>query len=296
MKYVFFIFLIVFAFAGLEAQNTGENATSIRQQMATIRQSTDWDDPVAAKKANEQIRELSKKLMAAGKAPTGLPNNLSKEEADRAKEDAVDDKMKMIGQIMKSVAGGEGAAILLGEPVREEIVEDYQKDDDKTIKNSEFLQSMTFLLINMSMPCIDLVIKQMPNFKGIKILVIISGGKAVSTDFQTILNNAKGYPLESLYITDFGIFLDKLPPQVFKFSNLQKLGIYNNRINSLPPEMESFANLKELYVDVNPITTLSPWIAKMSNLQKLGIGNTKISTTDIAAIKTQLPNCQILEK
>ena len=296
MKYVFFIFLIVFAFAGLEAQNTGENATSIRQQMATIRQSTDWDDPVAAKKANEQIRELSKKLMVAGKAPADLPNSLSKEEADRAKEEAVDDKMRMIGQIMKSVAGGEGADILLGEPVREEIVEDYQKDDDKTIKNSEYLQSMTFLLINMSMPGIDLVIKQMPNFKGIKTLVIISGGKAVSTDFQTILNNAKGYPLESLYITDFGIFLDKLPPQVFKFSNLQKLGIYNNRINSLPPEMESFANLKELYIDVNPITSLSPWIAKMSNLQKLGIGNTKVSTTDIAAIKTQLPNCQILEK
>ena len=296
MKYVFFIFLIVFAFAGLEAQNTGENATSIRQQMATIRQSTDWDDPVAAKKANEQIRELSKKLMVAGKAPADLPNSLSKEEADRAKEEAVDDKVKMIGQIMKSVAGGEGADILLGEPVREEIVEDYQKDDDKTIKNSEYLQSMTFLLINMSISGIDLVIKQMPNFKGIKTLVIISGGKAVSTDFQTILNNAKGYPLESLYITDFGIFLDKLPPQVFKFSNLQKLGIYNNRINSLPPEMESFANLKELYIDVNPITSLSPWIAKMSNLQKLGIGNTKVSTTDIAAIKTQLPNCQILEK
>jgi hypothetical protein len=296
MKQLFLIMLLVLAFAAIKAQNSGGNASDIRKQMATIRQSTDWDDPVAAKKANEQIRELSKKLMVAGKAPADLPNNLSKEEADRAKEDAVDDKMKMIGQIMKSVAGGEGADILLGEPVREEIVEDYQKDDDKTIQNSEFLQSMTFLLINMSMPGIDLVIKQMPNFKGIKMLVIISGGKAVSTDFQTILNNAKGYPLESLYITDFGIFLDKIPPQVFKFSNLQKLGIYNNKINSLPPEMESFANLKELYVDVNPITTLSPWIAKLSNLQKLGIGNTKISTTDIAAIKTQLPNCQILEK
>lgn len=53
-------FLLLFCGLGMSfltwAQNGTGNATTLRRQMAKIRQSTNWNDPVAAKKANEQIR------------------------------------------------------------------------------------------------------------------------------------------------------------------------------------------------------------------------------------------------
>jgi apolipoprotein N-acyltransferase len=42
------------------SQPSQEEITKIRQQMAKIRQSTDWDDPAAAAKANEEIQKLAR--------------------------------------------------------------------------------------------------------------------------------------------------------------------------------------------------------------------------------------------
>jgi len=197
---------------------------------------------------------------------------------------------------MVSVAGGKGADILLAKPIREKIKEDYKKDDDKTQNSPDFLQSMPFLLINMAMPGVQAVIDQMPNFKGIKILVITSGGKPAGANLSGILKNAKDYPLESLYITNFGQFLIKIPAEVFKFNKLSVLGIYNNKITSLSPEIGELMQLKELYIDINPINSLLPWIPKLTGLTKLGIAKTGISTAEISALAKQIPNCQILEK
>jgi len=198
--------------------------------------------------------------------------------------------------MMESVAGGKGADILLAKPIREKIKDEYKKDDDKTQNSPDFLKSMPFLLINMAMPGVQAVIDQMPNFKGIKVLVITSGGKPVAANLSGILKNAKDYPLESLYITNFGQFLIKIPAEVFKFSKLSVLGIYNNKITTLSPEIGELKQLKELYIDVNPINTLAPWIPKLTGLTKLGIAKTGISTAEITAIAKQIPNCQILEK
>jgi hypothetical protein len=69
MKHFILLLLILITTCAANAQNTNGSAASIRKQMATIRQSTNRDDPAAARKANEQIRELSKKLIMAGKPP-----------------------------------------------------------------------------------------------------------------------------------------------------------------------------------------------------------------------------------
>jgi Leucine-rich repeat (LRR) protein len=287
------------------AQTTGNDAASIRQQMAAIRKSTNWSDPAAAKAANVKIQELAAKLTQAIRQ-SNQSQQQSQQNSNETPEDAktkndlqqkMDDyNTKLWNQMMVSAAGGKGADILLAKPIREKIKEDYKRDDDKTQNSPDFLKSMPFLLINMAMPGVQAVIDQMPNFKGIKVLVITSGGKPAGADLAGILKNAKDYPLESLYITNFGQFLIKIPAEVFKFSNLSVLGIYNNKITTLSPEIGDLKQLKELYIDVNPINSLAPWIPKLTGLTKLGIAKTGISTAEITAISKQIPNCQILEK
>ncbi len=60
-------FLLLICSELLFAQNA-PNTDAIRKQMAKIRQTTDWNDPVAAKKANEEIKKLAQQL--AGGQPT----------------------------------------------------------------------------------------------------------------------------------------------------------------------------------------------------------------------------------
>lgn len=52
--------LFIFSQALIAQNQTG--AEAIRKQMAKIRQSTDWNDPAAAKKANEEIKKMAQQL------------------------------------------------------------------------------------------------------------------------------------------------------------------------------------------------------------------------------------------
>lgn len=72
MKYaIILIFLCISAIAG--AQNT-QSTEQIKAQMAKIRQTTNWDDPAAAEKANAEIRRLASQ-MTGGKSPFATGNN-----------------------------------------------------------------------------------------------------------------------------------------------------------------------------------------------------------------------------
>lgn len=67
LKLLFTAFLLFIFNIALIAQNQ-PNVDAIRKQMAKIRQSTDWNDPAAAKKANEEIKKLAQQL--SGGQPT----------------------------------------------------------------------------------------------------------------------------------------------------------------------------------------------------------------------------------
>ena len=60
MKYFLLIWALLFA---VSAYSQNMDASQIKKRMAEIRKTTNWDDPTAAKKANEEIKELSKKLI-----------------------------------------------------------------------------------------------------------------------------------------------------------------------------------------------------------------------------------------
>lgn len=269
-----------------------QDAASIKQQLSAIRKSTNWEDPAAAKKANEQIKELSKKLMMTGNPQRNQPPNQSKAEVEQAKKDATDEKMKTWSQIMKSASGGESADVLLGEPVREEIKEDYRNDESDGI-NPAILSESTTLILDFSLPVTQFLVSQMELFRSIKTLVIIGVESIVPVDLNSILEKAIKYPLYELYIVGFEANLKKIPENIVLFPKLTILGLYGNKISGLPATLLKLTNLKVLQLDYNPVLTIQPLIELVKNLEELSIKKTEIPQSEVADIKQMFPNCKI---
>ncbi len=312
MKHILlFIFLLFFAVA-LKAQDNGESPADIKARMSAIRKGTDWSDPAAAKEANAKIEELSAKLTLAirnknspQQQPTNENENTARGEntagndtkSDVEKKNEMQQKIddfgnKLWNQMMAIVR--EGGAWDMAKPLREEIVEEYKDDENPTVKCKECIQSMPFLLINMSMPHAQVIIDQMPVFKGIKTLVITADTKGSNVNLDEILQNAKGYPLEELYIINFGSSVSGLPSSVGDFSGLTVLNVLNNNISGLPASVAKLGNLKTLHTDINPINSLLSIVSSLKNLEQLGVGKTGISETEIGQIHHALPKCKIL--
>jgi len=80
MKHVLIV-LFLFISALASAQNTQPTKEQIKAQMQKIRQNTNWDDPAAAKKANEEIKPLANQL-SGGQLPISFSSNPQQESDD----------------------------------------------------------------------------------------------------------------------------------------------------------------------------------------------------------------------
>ncbi len=301
MKQIQILFLFLVICFSVVAQNTGNDAASIRAQISAIRKSTNWSDAAAAKTANAKIQELAGKLTQAlrqGKPQTPPPGSegIKPEEAAKIQQDNDDYSNKLWNQMMKIVSEGGKGKWDLAEPLREEIVEEYKEDESLKVACPEFLEEMTYLCINMSMPGVQMVIDQMENYKSIKILVITGGKAGAPVDLETIIAKAANYPLQQLCIINFRNFVTNIPKSVGNFPKLTSLMLYNNQIRQLPPELSSLNSLKKFCVDINPLVSLTPTIDKLNKLDTLGIAKTQITEAEINRIKLELPNCKILLK
>jgi len=307
MRYVLMVLMLCLT-ALVSAQNT-QSPDQIRQRMAKIRQTTNWDDPAAAKKANEEIRNLAKLLMSGGSQQfgagsgsgsqsgnqTGQNTSNDGEELAEISQDMAQQKIDIFSQIWKAAAGGEGADILLAEPLREEIVEEYRQDD--AIEPIPWVaEEMEVLVIDVSMKGIGAIIDIMPIYKSIRTLVVTSSQSPVPVDLAEILKNATDYPLKELYIVNLGIYVTKLPEEIAHFKSLNTLGIFNNRLTSLPVEIEGMHSLKKLYADNNPLKTTFPVLNSLKNLEELGLLNTEIPDPEITIIENMYPACKVITK
>jgi Leucine-rich repeat (LRR) protein len=288
MKYFLLVWTLLFA---VSAFSQDMDVTQIKKRMAEIRKTADWDNPAAAKKANDEIKELSKKLMLSGKNqnPANESDSLKLEQV----EENIDYKLKLLGQIYESVKQGENADILLGKPIREEIAEEYKEDESPKNITPEFFKEMSVLVIDLSIPTVQRTIDVMQNYKSIKTLIITSGKYPLAVNLQDLLMKASKYPLENLYILNFDHFVTRIPEQITQFSKLSTLGLFNNKISQLPQNINSIKNLDSLFLDINPISTLFPAINSMKNLKVLGVAQTSISEAEIKKIKELLPNCEV---
>ncbi len=301
MKQIQILFLFLVICMSAISQNTGNNAASIRAQMSEIRKKTNWSDPAAAKAANTKIQELAAQLTQAlrqGKPQTLPPGSegIKPEEAAKIQQENDDYGNKLWNQMMKIVQEGGKSQWDLAEPLREEIVEEYKEDENPTIKNNEWLESIPTLVLNLSWPQIQLVIDQMPMFKGIKTLIITCDQKGTAVDLEKILKNAADYPLEELYIINFGSSVSVLPVRIGNFGKLLHIGLFNDNINQLPSSFSSLTGLQTLYLDMNPVNSIIGKISPLKKLTELGLAKTQISADEISKIGKLLPTCKILSE
>ncbi len=305
MRYVITVLMLCLS-AFVSAQNT-QSPDQIRQQMAKIRQTTNWDDPAAAKKANEEIRNLAKMLMSGSGQQSGAGSgsgsgsgnqsgqNTSNDSEELAEisQDMAQQKMDIFSQIWKAAAGGEGADILLAEPLREEIVNEYKEEDSP--QSIPFVaEELEVLVIDVSMKGIQAIIDNMPLYKSIKTLVITNSTSPVPADLSSILKNAADYPLKELYIVNLGVYVTTLPKEITQFRNLVTLGIFSNWISTLPDNIASLSKLKKLYADNNPLTTTFPVMNGLPQLEELGLINTKVPESEISRIQEMYPSCKVI--
>lgn len=305
MKYVLMVFILCISALAC-AQNT-QSPEQIRQQMAKIRQTTNWDDPVAAKKANEEIKKLAKQLMmgagqqggqssgSGSENQDGTNSSNDAEELAKINEEMVDQKMDIYSQIWEAAAGGEGADILLAEPLRDEIVEEFKEDDNITL-SPEVAEKIDVLVLDMSMPGIDAVIDAMSSFRSINTLAILGGKNKAQVDLAMIFKQAEDYPLTDLYILGFGNSVTALPSTISQFKYLKTLSLSGNRIKSLPPEIATLTQITDLYLNNNPVDTLFPFISQLKNLKTLCLYFTSVPDDEVAKIQQFFPECKILVK
>ena len=305
MRYVLMV-LILFVSALVSAQNA-QSPDQIRAQMAEIRRTTNWDDPAAAEKANAEIKKLAKQLMISGsqQAGTGTGSGSGNQQGQTDSNDAEElaeinqemaqQKIDMFSQIWKAAAGGEGADILLAEPLRKEIVKEY-KEEDNPQAIPFVAEELEILVIDMSMKGVQAIIDVMPLYKSIRTLVITSSQSPVPVDLPAILKNAADYPLKELYIVNLGIYVTTLPREISQFKGLNTLGIFKNRMTTLPDEIADLHNLKKLYADNNPLKTTLPVLNNLGNLEELGLINTEVPDSEITLIENMYPSCKVITR
>ena len=288
-----FVFILICAtFIPLSVHAQEMNAQQINQKISQIRKSTNWDDSGEAKKANDEIKRLSKQLMLLkGNINTKNPGKI-----DEIKQKNIEAREQVWGQMMKAFQEGKESDLLLGTPVREEIKEEYKNDESPIVKNQDILEQQTLLVIDMSQKYVQRVIDQMQNFKSIKTLVITGGKYGVPVNLSNLLSRAKDYPLQELYIINFKQFVKKIPKDIGVFTGLQLLSLVGNQIDSIPYEVKTFSSLKILYADDNPITTILPFITTLKSLEEIGVAKTKISQGELKQIAQQFNNCKVLQK
>jgi hypothetical protein len=280
MKLLYVLIFVSLICSGLYAQN--ESPDQLRKKMSEIRENTDWDNPSAAKKANEEIKKLSKKLMISG----------SKGKTQEEKEEEADGKMMLLDQMMKTARQGEEADILLATPFREEIIEEF-RDDESPHRPPEYLDDMTVLCLDMSLPTIKRTIEQMEYYKSVKILIVTGGKYGSPVNLEDLLKKASGYPLKELYIINFRNFVTSLPDGLNKFKELSVLSLMNNNLTVLPA-LNTLKNLETLYLDINPLSSVLPAVNDLTSLRQLGIAKTGISNDETNKLKQALPECEIL--
>ena len=292
MKYILPLLLLLFAL-GASAQKITKSADQINEEIARIKHETNWESDAASDSANVKIKRLAKQLMLLNEQEYAQEKEQKVDSASTEEmKKGVEYRMKLWEQMEESADKGEEADILLAEPVRKEIVEEYQ-DDEVNKVNPAMAAESNILVLDLSMPGIQVLIDQMKSFKSINTLIITGGVNGASVNLNDILEKAKDYPLTELYIICFQSFLTTIPEDISRFRNLQTLGLFKNNLPSLPSVTGNFSQLKVLYIDYNPMKTLFPTINLLKNLETLGLVKTGISMSEVSVLKQQLPNCKI---
>jgi hypothetical protein len=94
--------------------------------------------------------------------------------------------------------------------------------------------------------------------------------------YSESLTKALESPLEVRTLTLTNQFLDAIPEEIGRFTNLHKLGLINNQIQTLPESLNRLSDLTDLELQHNHLTALSPALSNLKSLQCLHAGHNPI--------------------
>lgn len=265
---------------------------AIRKELRALRKSV-TTDPKAGARIDQLMKQLQKLQGERDAAESQAKGEQKPADADGT---AVMTREKMYESVQKTADKGKGAELDLAETIREQVIQEYDEDRDKTIKNPLYYQEQTMLVIDLSRKEAAALIDVMDKFTSITTLVLTGGANGAPVDLPRILNKAKKYPLTELYIINFHGFLSSIPETISQFSGLTRLSLFGNNLKQLPAVVGKMKQLKILQVDINPITTLLPTVKGLVFLDEVGIGKTDISETEQAQLAKLLPNCKVTTK
>ncbi len=254
----------------------------LRQEMARIRRSTNWEDPRAAADANRRITELSQQLMRGAQ-----PDQF--DESGKAKAGSQAD---LIDRSMKAVAGG-GTHVDLAASIRAEVEEYDTRQPDYTPRSTGMFEDLETLVIDLSQPQGKATAERLDRFKAVKHLIVTGGEKGAPVDLARLLRKGSALPLEELHVINFRTFLTQVPDSIGGFERLRTLSLVNDRLRSLPASVARLRRLNVLYLDANPISTVFAAVGKLDGLTVLGLARTGVGADEVQRIRRALPNCQV---
>jgi Leucine-rich repeat (LRR) protein len=149
------------------------------------------------------------------------------------------------------------------------------------------------LVLNLSLPNAQVLIMQMELFKSIKTLIVTCNSGGAPVDLAQIIDKARGYPLQRLYITNFRGFVSTIP-DLSRFKGLTVLALYGNDLRAVPPSVGTLNHLQSLYLDANPVGSVAETVKTLSQLTELGITKTGVSAEERRRIQQLLPDCKLL--
>ena len=264
---------------------------TIRNELRALRKKTADND----KKVRARIDLLMQQLQKLqGERDEAESQARGEKKPVEEGETAVMTREKMYDSVQKTADQGRGAELDLAEPVREQIVKEYEEDRNQTIKNPLYYQLQTTLVIDLSSKGSAAVIDVMDKFTAIDTLILTGGTYGAPVDLPRILNKAKNYPLTSLYIVNFRNFLTAVPESVGQFKGLTRLSLFGNSLTRLPAVVGKMKQLKVLHVDLNPITTVLATVKGLVFLEELGVDKTDISAAERAELAKLLPQPKVM--
>jgi hypothetical protein len=288
---------------------------AIRNELRTLRKKSADNDKTVRARIDALLRQLQKlqgerdaaESQARGEArpsEEGEPAAMTREKMYDKVQQRAARKLAEKEDAKTSTATGEtakgetveeeGSTLDLAEPVREQIVKEYEEDRDPTIKNPHYYQEQTVLVIDFSRKEATALVAAMDKFTGITTLILAGGANGAPVDLATVLNRARKMPLTELCIINFRHFVTAIPESVGQFADLTRLSLFSNNVATLPLALGKMMQLRVLHVDMNPISTLLPTIRGLVFLQELGVGKTSISAAERGQIASLLPNCKVM--
>lgn len=264
---------------------------AIRNELRTLRKKSAGNDRKVRARIDALMQQLQK-LQGERDAAESQARGEARPEVDDDK--AVMTREKMWEQTQKIAEKGKGAEVDLAEPVRDMIVKVYEEDRDPSVKNPDFFQQQTMLVLDLSRKESKLLIDQLENFRGITTLVLTGGKHGAPVHLPEILDKAKHFPMKELYIFNFKQFLSVVPESIGAYKNLERLALFNNNLTKLPTAIATMHGLKVLHIDMNPISTVLPLLSGQIGLRELGVGKTRISPAERAKLANLLPDCTVV--